>query len=186
MIIRPAKEEDAHSIARFVAMAEAEMVPLLTGLDDPEKAEEKLAGWIASSTPSRYSYHNNLVAEMDGAPVASMISFAADSQHRLDTVVLEDLHRRGINLERLFPEGAAGTYYLSTMGVDPAYRGRGLGTALIAAAEEKAKRLGFRQTSLLVSTDKPRAQALYERLGFKPAEKVRMADSEYCRMLHDL
>lgn len=186
MIIRAGTVEDAPAIARFIAMAEAEMVPLLTGFDDAEKAGEKLAAWVASPTPNRYSYHNNLVVEADGKPVASLISFAADAQRELDALLLEDLNRRGVKLDKLFFEGAPGTYYLSTMGVDPEYRGRGYGSSLMAAAGEKARKLGFARLSLLVSKDKPRARALYERLGFAVSDEARVGESEYYRMIRDL
>ncbi len=184
-LIRPATPEDAQAAARFIAMAEGEMVRLLTGLDDQGAAEKKLALWAASATPNRYSHDNTLVAEAEGGAVGALISFPADRQHALDALILEDLRRRGRDLERLFAEGIPGTYYLSTMGIDPAFRGRGIGGALIAAAERRGKELGFAGCSLLVSSDKPRAKSLYERLGFRAFDRVNVAGFEYCRMIHE-
>lgn len=49
------------------------------------------------------------------------------------------------------------------------HRGRGVGSALVAAAADEAAGLGYAQVSMTVSTGKPEVQALYERLGFVDA-----------------
>jgi len=46
-------------------------------------------------------------------------------------------------------------------------QGLGLGTALIAAAEERIRRRGFTVARIGVEDDNPRARALYERLGYQ-------------------
>lgn len=186
MLIRQAIPEDALFIARCIIMAEGEMIPFLTGHDDLEMAREKLGGWILSSVPNRYSLEHTLVAEEDGNPVAAAISFPADAQPELDTLILEDVRRRGRDLDKLFLEGIPGTYYLSTMGVEPVYRKQGIGTALMIASENRARSLGFARTSLLVDTEKPRVKELYERMGHVAAEEVTLANCTYCRMAHTL
>ncbi|ROR74156.1 GNAT family N-acetyltransferase [Bogoriella caseilytica] len=52
--------------------------------------------------------------------------------------------------------------------VEPAYRNRGVGAALMAAAEEVARERGFTRVSLIVGVDNPRARQLYLRLGYVP------------------
>jgi ribosomal protein S18 acetylase RimI-like enzyme len=186
MLLRPAVPEDAPAIARFIMMAEGEMVPFLTGEADAGRAAEKLAGWVLSEIPNRYSLSNNIIADVGGRAVAAAISFPADAQDSLDTLILADVRRRGRNLDKLFHEGVPGTYYLSTMGVEPDFRKRGIGTALMRASEEKAAGLGFAQTSLLVDTGKERTKAMYGRYGFRAVEEVRLLHFTYCRMVHDL
>jgi GNAT superfamily N-acetyltransferase len=44
--------------------------------------------------------------------------------------------------------------------------GRGIGTALICAAEATARQLGHEQIALGVGVDNPKARRLYERLGY--------------------
>jgi GNAT superfamily N-acetyltransferase len=46
--------------------------------------------------------------------------------------------------------------------------GRGVGQALMAAAEDWARRLGYRLLSLHVFHGNARARAFYERLGYRP------------------
>ncbi|MGW5635092.1 GNAT family N-acetyltransferase [Streptomyces sp. NPDC003832] len=47
-------------------------------------------------------------------------------------------------------------------------RSRGIGSALVGAAEELARRRGLSAVGIGVGRDNPRAAALYERLGYRP------------------
>ena len=57
--------------------------------------------------------------------------------------------------------------YLQALDVHAAYRGRGVGTALIGALESQAKLMGFSRVTLMVDLDNAPALALYEKLGFQ-------------------
>ncbi len=57
--------------------------------------------------------------------------------------------------------------HVSDIVVAPAAEGRGVGAALMAAAETWARERGFRLLSLHVFDANVRAQALYERLGYR-------------------
>jgi GNAT superfamily N-acetyltransferase len=46
------------------------------------------------------------------------------------------------------------------------FQGRGIGTALIGAAEDTARQLGYERIALGVGLDNPKARRLYERLGY--------------------
>ena len=46
------------------------------------------------------------------------------------------------------------------------FQGRGIGTALIGAAEGTARQLGHERIALGVGIDNPKARRLYERLGY--------------------
>ncbi|WP_117193613.1 GNAT family N-acetyltransferase [Rhizobium terrae] len=52
------------------------------------------------------------------------------------------------------------------MGIVPGYRDKGLGTRLITATLEAARKLGLHRVELHVHADNPRAIALYEKVGF--------------------
>lgn len=56
--------------------------------------------------------------------------------------------------------------------VDPQYRGRGVGRALLAAAEQEARRRGCCKITLEVRADNAAAQHLYRSVGFGDAEPV--------------
>lgn len=59
-----------------------------------------------------------------------------------------------------------GASYLASIGVHPAWQGRGLGGLVTAAAVRDAVEAGSQWTYLGVFTDNDRARTLYERLGF--------------------
>lgn len=79
-----------------------------------------------------------LVAEADGRPVGTVM-------------VGEDGHRGWI-------------YYLA---VDPGSRGRGLGRALVRAAEGWLAQRGIRKLELLVRSGNAAVKGFYERLGYR-------------------
>lgn len=65
------------------------------------------------------------------------------------------------NNPRLAHRGSLG------MGIISGYRGRGLGTQLLKAALEHAKKIGLEKVELTVYTDNAGAIALYRKLGFE-------------------
>jgi ribosomal protein S18 acetylase RimI-like enzyme len=57
--------------------------------------------------------------------------------------------------------------YLYALRVRPEWQGQGLGTRLIAAAEEALRARGFTVAVIAAGKDNPGAQRLYQRLGYK-------------------
>jgi ribosomal protein S18 acetylase RimI-like enzyme len=57
--------------------------------------------------------------------------------------------------------------YLYSLRVRPEWQGQGLGTRLIAAAEEALLARGFTSAVIAAGKDNPGAQRLYERLGYR-------------------
>ena len=62
---------------------------------------------------------------------------------------------------------AADEIYIDGLAVSAAERGRGIGTQLLSEADVIARELALPWIRLDVLDTNPRAQALYERLGFK-------------------
>jgi GNAT superfamily N-acetyltransferase len=61
---------------------------------------------------------------------------------------------------------AAGLYHVTTR---PAYRGRGLGTAVTRAAMDAARQMGYERMLLSATSD---GYPLYQRLGYEPGPSV--------------
>lgn len=62
--------------------------------------------------------------------------------------------------------------HLQTLAVRDDWQGLGLGTAMVAALEERTVERSLAASTLTVELDNPRAKALYERLGFEVAGAV--------------
>jgi RimJ/RimL family protein N-acetyltransferase len=68
--------------------------------------------------------------------------------------------------------------------VIPEYRGQGIGTALIELLTAVARHLNITNLEIGVSIDNPRAQALYQRLGFQEDRRIQLPDSKPSIILH--
>jgi GNAT superfamily N-acetyltransferase len=72
------------------------------------------------------------------------------------------------------------------MYVVPAWRGRGVGRALLERLIEHARALGYERLRLGTLADMTRAQKLYHSLGFVPIERYRadeMVDTEFYELI---
>ncbi len=56
--------------------------------------------------------------------------------------------------------------FVAYMAVEPSHQGRGIGSRLLAAAEDEARRRGLPYMGLMVTEDNAAARALYERAGY--------------------
>lgn len=65
-------------------------------------------------------------------------------------------------------------FLIDGLAVDEAWRGRGVGSALIEALADLARERGYGSLRLDVADENTRARALYERLGFDPAGHHRL------------
>ena len=78
--------------------------------------------------------------------------------------------------------------HIHQLATHPRLRGQGLGSALIAALEDRIRSRGCRWATLGVEDDNPRARALYERLGYvrfrHGTESWRVTDADGSERLH--
>ncbi len=79
------------------------------------------------------------------------------------------LIRRLKAMDRVKPPPVPGAYKVQELHVDPRYRSRGIGGALLDYAEAEARAGGYRQMTLTTTTVNP-ARHLYERHGFRVVE----------------
>ncbi len=139
--------------------------------------------WIRSAflaTSTTESYQAFRVAAIDGR-VVGIGSFLGggrfDTANALRLVVLGirfygplecwGAIRRTLQLASQMPAPGKEALFIQKMGVSPEARGKGIGTALLSDAIARARAAGFRRCALDVATTNPRAQQLYERLGFR-------------------
>lgn len=120
---------------------------------------------IAASEETIYSYENTFVVEVDGKIVGAMCAYDGADYHRLKQPIVDTLGTDSGFAD--LKETEAGEFYLDSVGVLPEYRGRGIASLLFEAQCQRAASLGHKIAGLIVDVEKPQAEALYSRLGFR-------------------
>ncbi len=164
--IRPARPDDARILAELVNHA-GEGLPLyLWG----KIAPEGISAWDvgaerAAREQGSFSYRNARIIEHEGNPAGTLIGYEIADDPEPAPQDLPAMFVPLVDLEGLAP----GTWYVNVVAVLPRYRGLGLGTRLLALAEETAAHLGKRGLSLIVADNNVSARRLYERQGYVEA-----------------
>lgn len=169
-VIRPAAKEDAAQIARLCMMA----WPMESFLEmSPGMTEDDFAGIIEGYVMAEntlYSFSNTIVAEVDGVIAGAINGYDGAEYGMLKKTVVDDFNRRFPGAASDFAavkETEAGEFYLDSIGVSPAMRSMGIGSMLFKAMLDRARKSGIGKAGLIVDFDKPKAEALYVRLGFR-------------------
>ncbi len=83
-------------------------------------------------------------------------------------------------------ETRAGEWYMDSLAVHPAFRGKGLAQLLFTQTFEIAEALGFTQASLIALASADRLISFYQSLGFRPDCHLNCFGHDYLRMLADI
>jgi ribosomal protein S18 acetylase RimI-like enzyme len=126
-----------------------------------------------------FGWRNHVVGETEGVVVAAGAGFGGETALAFTLAAARQifahygLHHapgviaRGLKVERVIPPPSRGVHYLAHLGVSPMLRGQGMGRALIDELIRQGVQGGCNRMVLDVAVSNPRAQALYERLGFE-------------------
>jgi len=166
--IRPAVKNDAHAIAELYQIAGdgvtdylwqsvADQYPGLSGLE---------IGVVCYAQENElFSYENTLMAERDGTVAGMLMGFAVGG----DSDPLPDDFDPVMRpyMELMEPE----SFYVAGLGVYEEARNQGIGTALIARAEQCARDQDCPSLSLSVFEANEGAMRLYQRLGFREMDR---------------
>ena len=171
--VRDARKEDAADIARLIVLAwpMEEFLAMQEGLT-LEDFTKVIQSFVEDST-TLYGYNFTKVAVLSspGAEdriVGAMNGYDGAMYHTLKKPVSDALKSRfasGGDFDKV-EETGPGEFYLDSAAVDPSLRSRGIGSMLFDAMMQRAAGSGFRTVGLIVDEDKPKAEALYLRLGF--------------------
>ncbi len=135
-----------------------------------------ILGRAYSQTGHSYSFENVTVAEHEGQMVGMSLGFS-EEQHRdfSDRPLEEAAGRAALRMKvvgvlcaplmRVLETLAEGDFYLLSVGIDPEFRGEGIGSMLIDSIEEQARACGAVRLCLDVSAANEGARRLYERRG---------------------
>jgi ribosomal protein S18 acetylase RimI-like enzyme len=146
LVIRDATEADGSFIATLGRRTAMDSVSALRRPQPPAVLEnfEKLLEIVASRE------HLALVAERDGARAGFIL-------------VLDSLPDEVTGEDQAF---------VAYMAVEPAYRGAGIGSALLSRAEDEARRRGVPYMALMVTEENAAARALYDRAGYRVERRL--------------
>ena len=163
-----ARHEDAAQITELFMLAWPVDEILESNGITYEQLHETITHIIASRN-TIYSYENTFVAEVDGKIAGAMCAYDGADYQRLKQPIVDTLGDNSgfANLK----ETEAGEFYLDSVGVMPEYRGLGIASLLFEAQCQRAVSLGHLVAGLIVDEDKPKAEALYIRLGFRYLDK---------------
>jgi len=178
LTIRKATPSDTDRIADLLAGDPGEEAIGMAG--SREKAIAFGKGMVRLPE-SPQCWRQTVVGELDGSVIGILVAGADRNDVRLTPrlvyLALQTFGPVGVAKllprlrarMRVQPKTPSRAYHIAEIDVDPAYRNKGVGGALLDSAEAEARATGCRLMSLTTSTSNP-ARRLYERHGFRVAE----------------
>lgn len=164
MDIREARASDAAHLVRFINMA-ADDLPLhfWRKTVGPEGDPWALGQERAARETGSFSYRNAWLAEIDGDVAACLLGYAAETEPGPIDPDTPPLFVPLLELEALAP----GAWYLNVLATYDGFRGRGLGSALLAHADAVAAAAGHDTISLIAADTHRDALRLYKAKGYR-------------------
>jgi ribosomal protein S18 acetylase RimI-like enzyme len=171
LIIRAATKDDAAELAVLINMA-AEHLPAYQWqqMSAGDQAPMAFGATRAARDEGAFSYANARVAEIGGEVAGMLLGYRQpDPYDTGDLDAVSPILRPLIELESIAP----GSWYVNAIATYEQFRGRGVGRALMQAAEQAARSSGASELSLIVASLNTGAAAMYRRLGY--AERARLS-----------
>ena len=181
--IRTARENDTGPISQLMYSAGTDVYDYLYQdlaidyLNHEFKSGKSFAG-----------FNNVTVAAMEGEVIATgcfydgkafetlILGGIENKQTFFEGQALLDVFERSKHMGSIMKAPRQDELYLSNFGVSPALRGKGIGTKMLEHKIEQARKEGYSIFSLDVSTNNPKGQALYERMGLKVVDELTFSD----------
>ena len=161
--LRPGAITDAPILAELVNHA-GEGMPLYLWAKMAEPGENAwdVGRRRAAREEGSFSYRNAIMIDHEGEGAGCLIGYEIPD----DPVPTGDMPPMFVPLQEL-ENLAPATWYVNVLAVRPQFRGLGLGTTLLAFADEIGRARGMRGMSIIVSDANTGARRLYERCGYR-------------------
>jgi ribosomal protein S18 acetylase RimI-like enzyme len=176
--IRKAGIDDCHAIAELAQIA-GDGIPGYFWADSqrPGQTLEATGAELLKSETDNFSYRNALVACEDGDVAGMLLAYRLPSaeENQEDPFNFPEFVRPLIELEQCVAE----SFYVNMLAIYPRYRGRGVGSALLAEAERLALAANCDLISIAVFASNPQALNLYQRLGYEKIEQRAVVACDY-------
>jgi ribosomal protein S18 acetylase RimI-like enzyme len=174
MEIRMGCAADTDNLVRYLLMAgEGIFEHLFDGAYPGLTARDALALGVGDEA-SPYHFENAYLVETERGVVGCLVAFPAD-ELGLPEIVYSVLPKDRIDPARpLFEEGVPDSFYINTLAVDEAARGKGVGSLLLDFASELARSSGCDSLTLHAWGDNEAALSLYRAYGFSELKKIHL------------
>ena len=169
---RSAVPSDVPHLVEFVLMA-GEGLPEIAWSEMAASGQSlrEVGALRAARDEGGFSWRNATVFERGGVPLAGMVGFALPEK---PVEIGSDYPSAFAPLQEL-ENLACGSWYVNILGTYPENRGQGIGTAMLACAEEIARETGCNGTSIIVFSANPGAERLYRRTGYREIARRSMS-----------
>ncbi|WP_431241269.1 N-acetyltransferase family protein [Flavobacterium sp. P21] len=166
MNIRKAQISDSAQIAPILLLAMEDIIYKFIKKKDYASAKDFLLHFIGKEN-NQYSYQNCFVAEADNEIIGVVNIYNGADLEILRNPIIEYV-RSNFNPE-FDPEfeTKAGEFYIDSLGVNPKYQGKGIGSKILRFLIEEYVTQKHHTLGLLVDEDNPNAKKLYLNLGFQ-------------------
>lgn len=161
---RQAVPADAMAMAELVNMA-GEGMPLYlwTSMAGEGQSPWDVGVERAQRKTGGFSYRNTIVREESGKVIAALVGYPLEDDPA--PVDYSDMPSMFVPLQQL-EDMVPGTWYVNVLATYPEFRGKGIGSQLLAIAEDIAAALAKRGLSIIVADTNLSARRLYERHGY--------------------
>lgn len=163
--------QDADTLAQFIEFAsEGLALQLWRTIAGPGHDPWSIGRGRVLSGAAGLSFRNAVLAELTDRPAAALIGYPLAEAPE---PVPAELPPMLVPLHELTNQ-VPGTWYVHALAASPEFRGRGLGSALLAMADDLATATGKPGLSLVVSDTNAAARRLYERCGYRERARSEM------------
>lgn len=165
-VFRPARKDDCAAIAALYSISSDGVADYIwTQLAEPGEDILDVGRRRYEREGTAFSYENCTMVEIDGEIVGMLVAFPMHVEPsgagESDPVLAP--------YSKLEEDDS---YYICGMALFPEHRGLGIGSGLLALAEEQARRKGLEKLSLLVFEQNDGAKRLYDRAGYREVDRA--------------
>lgn len=176
---RRAEKADSGKIAELINIASGGVVDFLFRELVPNMTSVQIMAYNLEKDNYPHSYKSAIVAADKKNVVGMALSYPSSYQKITDEMRGSFPNERLEHLSDFYSSKVPDSWFLDSLGVDEAYRRKGIGTRLIELTMEKAKENGCGIISLIVFADNSTALALYKDLGFRVVKEIDLKGNEF-------
>lgn len=182
LLFRPATAADADDAVPLIYSSGPAAFDFVFSVPGKATAIDFLRAAFADGR-GEFGFRNHVVGLVDGALVAAGAAWSGASTLAFSGAAARQILRcygpvagtgviaRGLRVESVVQPPTRACWYLAHLGVRPDLRGRGIGDMLVRHLLASGRHRGLSIAALDVAVTNPRAQSLYERLGFRVTQE---------------